>query len=788
MFEYQVQIGQATYTVASDKELSNAQAYQYALAQQQAAGEGLPPRLQSEIPPNLPAGAASNGMTPEQLRAYELARGAPPELATSPTPQNQNPISPPAAPVTDAPPVAPSSFGRGVPGLTKQLDPNQPLTKPMSKQVVGSIVGSVLGATAGTALGPVGSFAGGTLGSAAGTFFGAYMDAIDKGVDPEMARGVATEETGVDILWSLGGGIFFKIGGKVVAHIADGEYARKALMSIGFKPVANAADAKVLPGQAVFGTGVEDAALRTTPKQLQQDAVEGSKYLVDAKTAPTAGQLTGAPSLGEKSARTRAPLPFRQGEAAQEGLLAERIAATRAGIKGPASTEFSGTQLKSVLDDTEKTVKETFAPVWTTLANSRGIKIVDMTDVKEKAAKLLADEGSFKVLDAAERRLLARMAKGDNTISPAEAHELQSKLFGKARDLDRATAPNSELRSLFTDFAGATRNALDKALDDAVKSGALNPKDLALITQARDTYREMMKTLYNPALDVVGPAADAGGAGHRTPLGDVAPSRALDALGDFAKKVDALGDVTIRGGKKGAAPTALSASTELVNPSAAAVRAKLPAIEGPGGANALAAFNEGAERIGKMSPEQQAQFAARNGLDAVGDAGTMARPLADRVREAQAGIRAEFLQKHMGTPEKLRDLPNRMQDPDFARTFIAQFPSNEDRRMIERLSQAAQIAGRAVQAAGGAGGSQQMASMAGRYVTGGPVGAALGLLVLMSTAEGMAKAMTRPALKADLGVVTAYLLRAAPSIGATSGADIIDMPEKVKAFFEELQK
>jgi hypothetical protein len=757
MFEYQVQIGQATYTVASDKELSNAQAYQYALAQQQAAGEGLSPKLASEIPPNLPAGAASNGMTPEQLRAYELARGAPPELATPAPPQNQNPISPPAVPVTDAPPVAPSSFGRGVPGLTKQLDPTQPLTKPMSKQVVGSIVGSVLGATAGTALGPVGSFAGGTLGSAAGTYFGAYMDAIDKGVAPELAREVATEETGVDILWSLGGGIAFKIGGKLVATIADGDLARKALLSIGFKPVANAADAKVLPGQAVFGTGVEDAALRTTPKQLQQDAVEGSKYLVDAKTAPTAGQLTGAPSLGEKSARTRAPLPFRQGEAAQEGLLSERIAATRAGVKGPASTEFSGTQLKSVLEDTEKTVKETFAPVWQTLANSRGIKIVDMTDVKEKAAKLLADEGSFKVLDAAERRLLARMAKGDNTISPAEAHELQSKLFGKARDLDRATAPNSELRSLFTDFAAATRNALDKALDDAVKSGAMKGSDLALITQARDTYRDMMKTLYDPALDNVRRAADERVAGKITAIGDVAPSRALDALGDFA------------------------------NP-AAAVRASLPAIEGPGGANALAAFNAGAERIGKMSAEEQAQFAAKHGISAVGDAGTMARPLADRVREAQAGIRAEFLQKHMGTPEKLRDLPNKMQDPDFSRTFIAQFPSNEDRRMIERLSQAAQIAGRAVQAAGGAGGSQQMASMAGRYVTGGPVGAALGLLVLMSTAEGMAKAMTRPALKADLGVVTAYLLRAAPSIGATSGADMLAMPEKVKAFYEELQR
>ena len=178
-------------------------------------------------------------------------------------------------------------------------------------------------------------------------------------------------------------------------------------------------------------------------------------------------------------------------------------------------------------------------------------------------------------------------------------------------------------------------------------------------------------------------------------------------------------------------------------------------------------FVRRAESAGRLNGEAANAFRRDYGVEA-------GRPLADTAREAVAGIRAKFFEKHAGTPEALATLHRKMADPDFKATFNALFPGIDtaQRQAIERLSQAAQIWARR-NVAGSTAGQQALAAEVGRRAI-GPVAGAVARVLAMVTPRWLAENYAKPGFTA----MSSWL------IGAAAG-NVGKVPAAVEKFLSE---
>jgi len=588
------------------------------------------------------------------------------------------------------------------------------------------IGGGIAGGAVGLFGGPVGAAIGGTAGSALGTYAGTFQDLVAEGKSEDEAMTGALKAAGIDIAFNVGGGLVLKVGGKLIGTFLKGSDPWAWVMSKLPKNAADKLRAKPVVGETVFDT--------TTQDQLERAAVGGAQDLQKGGATVAPGQLTGQAGILESATRQAKPGDFKASELVQKRSLESEIRDFRATLGGDAQSEFPGTALRQVLEDTEARVKEFTRPIWQRLANSRGIEIVDASNMRDLARQMLASKDTFGAMSSQEQTLLRKIAAGKAKISPAEAQDVQSRFFARARDLESSSAPDSPLKGLYDQMASLMRGNLDSALENAVRTGGMAAEDLALIEQARTLYRTMNEKVYSPYLKAARrDMGDEKVAGAVVKPGDVSSVRALAALEDFARDVDSLGQAVFKGAPGEPARQASSAARD-VTVAGARPNLPVPSLDNP---RELSVFVRQAEAAAGGGEAAAAAFKKAN---AIPDG----RPLRDVAREALDGVRANFFEKYAGTPEALARLHQKMADPDFKRTFDALFPAADAgmRQSIERLSQAAQIWERRNVASSTAG-TQALAADVGRRAL-GPVAATVSRAIAVMTPRFLADNYTKP--------------------------------------------
>jgi hypothetical protein len=651
---------------------------------------------------------------------------------------------------TTAPPLGPAG-------------PEAPKSEPFFTRETGyGLAGGIGGAVVGmfTPAPGVGSFVLGTAGSAVGTYIGAFKDAKAAGLDDELAYDAATRAAGIDIAFSVGGGIVLKSGGKVIGLLSKTGPVTKLFSMLGFKPRLAVDDKALLTGRQVF----ED----TTQAELEAGMKEGvSKVVKDSGVDVTARGLSGVESAGEAIARSGARVTFERGAAKQEAALAAELKATRDALRDGAPR--AGESLQKGLDLAEERVKSAFGPVFEKITQTAGAgtEIVDIRPLIGKAKAILAAEErqSIKTLTPAEKSLLENVASGRGLVSPAEAHNIQSAFGRRVRDMESSTAMDSARKARLAEFADGARNALGDAFEKAVQSGLMKPEDLALVKRAREMYREMATTLYDPALRRARAASEERVAGVVGQVGDSERVDALRRLVTFGDKVDNLGAPAAAAGARAAPGTALA-----LRPVVGAV-SDLPVPAGVRTTNDLARL----VRVGE-NPNVAATGLERVGRElGLSGRGESTRALFEAtIRDA----RASFFAKHMGTPELMASFAKKAQGEDYQRTLKALFPDQADRLAIERMSQVAQVLQRTSTDSTGL---RAALGQIGQFL-GGMGGRVAGTLTAGVLPELMAKAYLTPALRPDLPKTAAWLLNASQRSAAPT---INEIPPYVLEFFRE---
>jgi len=725
MPKYQITIGQATYEVESQSELTDAQAYQYAL-QQSGASEQMPP----------------DGLTQAQLRAY-LANAAGP-IPPAPTPvapkeeipvldaesqrhQNRNQLY--AATGEQTPygnvlaadrslqeqinalklqradiyrtpraQLAPAAKAARVREINDQIAALEDKQSSDPYATIGGTGGAIVGGIAGAAGGSVvpgvgtagGALAGSMMGGFLGTLGGALVYANKQNMTPEQASDYLFTKGIESLAYDAVGNIVFMGGGKIIGQVAKNSAPGRAVVKLlggDINLKLKAPREAYLPGERVFKETSED--------QLRDATEAGAKIISSAKSTPSAGQLTGDPGFMESVVRAKDPGGFAAVRREQEDLLEARVAQEITRMRGEGS-RYAGTDLRSVLNDTEAAVKVRLAPVWEELRSMRGTDSVDFSEVNTMARQLLADNANsrIKFLDGAQLDWVKQFAAAGERLSPAEAQATLSKMLAVARDAQSPTNPNSELGGFATRVAGMIRGKLDAAL-------ASDPK----FAEARALYKDMMDTLYNPVLDAARRGGESAAGRKAIKLGEVEGVQALSDLQRLAARVDSVA---------------------------------------PG------------------------------------------RNLAATAGAAQRGAVSEFFDKYAGTPDALARLHGQMGNPDFRKTFEAAVPDATNRKIIENLSQAAQLTARN-RGMSGSFGAEAGASSAGRgagSAVGLPnLGSVAGRLLVMLASKDSARAFTKPELQAQLPRISAWLLHAARG----SGRATAEAPGFVMDFYEQLK-
>lgn len=676
MFEYRVTIDGISYRVKSDRELTPEEAYQAVLAQRPAQQPSPQPQL-SEYE-QYKAGVAELRERIAWLK-QQIA-----ELAAEPN-KTLDIIE------------AEDQLRQHVRALEKQLPPDY--------AGIGGTIGSVVGGVAGAAVPGASlplSVAGSVVGGLIGTVVGGLLDARGQKMDAEETERYLTERGIESVVFDTVGNLVFIGGGKIVGRVMRNSPEFPALVKrLGGKIKAGNTGAlrvpaeRIVPGEAVFPT--------TTAQDLQRDALVGATKLTRVRgpsiTTPTTGQLTGEPGMLEAVARQRDRGYFQRLRREQEGMLEQQVAKALQQWRGKQTHAFAGDALMDALDSVERAGKAYLRPYFQAL-DQENIGIA-FSDIREEAQQLLAREGQrIPVLDGEELKWIRRFADAPEFVKVSDAHELASRMAARARDLEKAAQPDSRLQRFYAMTADRLRERIEQAM-----GGQAGQQ----YEEARAVYREMMKTLYDPALAPARRAAESKAGSKVIAQGEVEGVEALRRLQDFARDLDA----------------------------------RLAASAPPGV---------------KLKSK-----------------------LGEKAAEAQRAVIADFFEKTAGTPEALARLPRRMADPDFRRTFIAAFPSAKDRRLIERLAQSAQIIQRlgyspgtapGIEAGGaslgGALGSSTGSSTAAR------AGAFLGRWLAVLTPARLARAMTRPELRAELPraarIAEAAARGASPEIPAATWA------------------
>lgn len=443
--------------------------------------------------------------------------------------------------------------------LQKQLPPDRASQGGM----IGGIVGGAAGAFAPF---PGGVAVGNIIGGAIGNVIGGLVDAKREGMTEDEKLAYLKKRGIEQVAFDSAGNLLFYGGGRLIRTISKSEAAaydaavkalggEKSLIGSGL----NAPREAILPGQRVFNT--------TKPEGLQQLAERGVQAISDENATVTAGSLRGEAGFGESVARAKDPAHFAINDLKLSDRVTGKVKQVIDRFRGQGGkAEFSGEELTGALQDLEDATKRTLKPVWEELASMRGkgAETVDIRELNDFARRALAEnaKAKIKVLDGEKLDWLRKFAgqtapaeKGNFTfkgaevlaknaekdaankmafLSPGEAQDVLSKLLSIQRDLRSSTTPNSELSAFVAQFSGRLRNSLDNAL-------ASDPK----FADARDLYKTMMDTLYDPAFDVARRSVGSTGGRKVIKMGEVEGVRALTALEDFAKTVDARAGTSI---------------------------------------------------------------------------------------------------------------------------------------------------------------------------------------------------------------------------------------------------
>lgn len=422
---------------------------------------------------------------------------------------------------------------------------------------VGGTAGAVVGGLAGAPLGPGGGIVGSMGLGLIGTLVGAAKYARENNFT-QQERDDYLKTKGIEsIAFDAVGNLTFGTV-KGVVHLAKGTPAFVAALKLLGGKVGRATGAQRIIG-APAGEKVFSG---TTEAEFKKANEEAADLLNTGERAVPTSAFTGQMTIGEAAGRAKAPGEFAAAGREGKGILEGQIAELLKNIKGPRSREYAGTALRETLDEVEDAGKARMRPVWEELSQMRGAETVDYREVRDMARELLALNAKAKVkilvgekLDWA-RRLAGREAPSEGApltfkgaevltqrdaaatadrmawLSPGEAHDVLTKLKAIVRDADSPTAPNSEMRAFAQQAAGKLHTALDKAL-------AHDPK----FAEARDFYKRMMDTLYDPALAAARRGGESNAASRAVKVGEVEGLDALERVRTLASDLQPTGGV-----------------------------------------------------------------------------------------------------------------------------------------------------------------------------------------------------------------------------------------------------
>lgn len=709
---------------------------------------------------------------------------------------------------------------------------------PTDWTAVGDFVGNVGGGAAGAAAGgatpvPGGAFVGGVAGATGGGYAGraagAMYAAHQRGYNARESEELLKEATGADrIALDLAGNILFMGGGAVLWRWGANSWLGKAIVKkLGLKPERVMPNAKNLtPGEKVFSD--------TTPGQVRAAAETAEDELARNAKVLTPGQVGPEPGTGEQIARRMAPKVFRRAEEEQVRYIDEQLSQHAKSVAGRQGSETPGHALEGALNDAEQRVKAVTAEAFRKLKalDADKDKIVDISAMRTEAASIL-EKAPPGALGADELRLLKNIVANEDVITPSAAHDLQSAWQSAARDLEKSGQPNTRMSERLNAAASKMRARLAQALDDAAnkvdeqmamfRTGEEVPGQLVAAEaetvaarQAREAAvarGERPVDIFKQQEEMFGPEKQ--GELFTTSTGGVAEQSAIKA--NAARQAEmaaaqARGEAAAESAVRGLPEQQKSMFKE-----APTVDPRLPGqlreardlyremnenVYSTTGAKALrAAETRGPEHVASMifakgnttaikEIEDMARFAEKVDKAAASPEAKRAllerakklglnvsdRPVADVVREAQRGIRAEFLRTYANSAEQLSKLPQAMRDPKIQRTFETLFPAGDPSRLfLERMSQAAQMVARGKEQAGQVLGATHVvfSGSAGAATAAGLPAPGLLSLVFGATTLGLgpkmiAHMLVTPKYRVVLPKLGALMLNAAK--GGTGGA------------------
>jgi hypothetical protein len=408
-----------------------------------------------------------------------------------------------------AAPVAPKKDANGIP-LDHDYKVPAKQAPLVSKETMGSIGGAVVGGGLGVLsaplTGPFGSVAGATIGSALGAAAGAYADATDKGMDGNAAMNAALNAAGVDLAWSIGGGVVLKYAGKTVQFAAKSEVGEWVAKHLGFAKSAPAPQVakhaeKALVGDTVFAN--------TSPAEAARMAREAATGLqTEAQRAGRAGlapsQITGTASWAERQARAQEADLFKQVREKNENFMQDNIVALRDRI---ARTDMSdslaraatGKKLQGAIDATETAIKDKHRVTFGILSDPKG-PLAGAGRVNVSDTLKVIDDELLKTANPEKIATLNELKKllGDGSpIDLTRANEFLKEWGAEAASLARLGKSDSPIQALYARMASDMRGKFNAALDAALTNGSITPELRTAIDAAKQDYRVMHQTLYS---------------------------------------------------------------------------------------------------------------------------------------------------------------------------------------------------------------------------------------------------------------------------------------------------
>ncbi len=667
------------------------------------------------------------------------------------------------------------------------------------KETMGSIGGGLGGAAIGATVGPVTSAVTSVLGAAAGSAIGAAADGMDQGMTGDQLSGHVASAGLQSIAWDAGGIVAFKFAAGTV----------KLSMKIpGVAGMVESLKAKM--GFTHGGTAGRLVFTSTDPQKAADDAARDMASAVTNRgeaAALTPQQLTGDTNALEQVTRDRSQymVRARSGQDARYEGMVDEAATTMAGAQ---RTDLPGTSLKNAGERLDKYVGERFGPVFGQLSDPNGPfkgASVDVRGIKAKAEALFQAKG--KDLKPEELALVDRARGLSDTITPTEAHNLQSIWGDRAREMRKEGDPTSTLERQFIAFGSDMRGALMKSLDDATKvaeeqiemfakgAGQGATLDGARATQQRaqgvldgPSTVPTIKTEQQTSLELPGgPNPQQGMFNEITPQQASVIDRSHRAQGTLdQQRATALGD--IRRSER---------VHSQLNPEAPGVVANGPRVE-PKDVAALkeardayremhsTVYSDSMSRVLRTNPEHIVkQITSKGNVTEIQDVRTLmafarrlegeSGPIATEIREAVQGIKAEYLRNQLATVDVGSTLAVRLrQDADYRRTFNAIFDTPAERQVVEKLTQAATMVQR-----GDSRHNPVMLMLATGVRTIGAPGTAA---VLMIAPDVLAKSLSTPRLRSQMGRVASWATH------ATARGAAVTVPDFVRQFAADVKE